>query len=59
MSGESCRVCEHPYRKLIEIDIYGLSGYGGLDNRNVEMKYGIGDLRLLREDDLRFLAQFN
>ncbi|MBU0504726.1 phenylalanine--tRNA ligase subunit alpha, partial [bacterium] len=72
--GKGCRVCKETgwleimgcgmvdpaVFKFVDIDSQKYSGYafgGGLD-RIAMLKYGINDLRLLFENDIRFLNQF-
>ena len=72
--GEGCRVCSHTgwleilgcgmvHPKVLEINGYDptkVKGFAfGMGVERIEMLlYGIGDLRLFFEDDVRFLEQF-
>ena len=72
--GEGCRVCSHTgwieilgagmvHPKVLEYcgidpEVYSGFAFGmGLD-RITNLKYGIDDIRLLFENDIRFLKQF-
>ena len=72
--GEGCRVCSHTgwleilgagmvHPRVLEMSGYNpeeVNGFAfGMGVERITMlKYGIDDLRLLFENDLRFLAQF-
>jgi phenylalanyl-tRNA synthetase alpha chain len=73
-SGKGCRICKHTgwlevagcgmvhpnVFKACEIDAERYSGFAfgmGIE-RLAMLRYGVNDLRLFYENDLRFLAQF-
>ena len=73
--GKGCRICGHTgwlevmgcgmvHPKVLEMsgvdtDIYSGFAFGMGVERLAMLRYGVGDLRLYFENDIRFLRQFN